>query len=113
MDILAIVLLLLSQSFNAIEDAINFTSLIKVPKYNHWWHIFKWILDRPFLFISGVLFSDTIINYLDLLKENWYYYLWHYPGDLIIFIVTIFVGFLLFQVFYRLSVNFIHSKGAL
>lgn len=106
---IASIIFVLSQCCNSVQDAINFTDLIRIKKYNHIWHVLKWVFDRPLLFVSGILFSDIIKEYVALLKSDYQYWLWHYTSEIYILFIAIVLGLFFWQVVYKLTVKYIRS----
>jgi len=89
--VFAILLFNVSQCFNAIEDYIKFHSV----DADQIWHIMKWWIDRPCLFLSGVLSFETI---KEQFKNN---DIWHYTNRFLYLLAGIVFSFFLWQIIYR------------
>lgn len=94
---MACVFFLVSQLANSTGDAIKFSGVIKDWKrVDLIWHVNKYLIDRPCLFLSGLFAYKTI--------EMWFLMgdLFHYTNELLWLTFTIAISFFVWQLNYRL-----------
>lgn len=109
-NIIGFILMSIAQASNAICDAVIFTGYKNTKKRDFLWHCLKWIIDRTFLFFSGVYFGESILEYFIMLKVDFYYRVWHYTEGIIVFAASICFSFFLWQCCYKYVVKLIQRS---
>jgi hypothetical protein len=91
---------------NSFNDALLFSGAKNGRRSDLLWHFVKYLVDRPFLFLSGVMAFQVLV-------EQWLAYNWdifHYTMEFFIWVAFIVNSFVIWQVHYRWWKKYFRNK---
>ena len=106
------ILFIVSACFNAVCDAIKFSSKKNDKLLDFWWHVYKYVFDRPALFLAGVLSYNALFDLTVLLYSDFFHYIWHLPSDFQILISFIACSFVIKEIVYKLTRKYLDRNIA-
>jgi len=98
--LLSLIMLYLSQFGNSLGDSIKFSGLGIGEKLDNLWHYVKYSIDRPLLFIAGMLSHDVLMPFLRQVFNSGD--VWHKDISFIIYTMFLVLSFFFWEFSYRL-----------